>query len=98
MMHKKILHVILTSALIVGGAAPAFAQGYLDRMKEAAERRAENKAVRDAESEELGPCLPCVPCPLAFFGPCAGGAGRCLPAEDEAECAAAEAACACSWP
>jgi hypothetical protein len=50
MTHKKILHAVLASALIVGGAAPAFAQGYLDRMKEAAERRAENKAVRDAEN------------------------------------------------
>jgi hypothetical protein len=50
MTHKKILHAVLASALIVGGAAPAFAQGYLDRMKESAERRAENKAVRDAEN------------------------------------------------
>jgi len=50
MTHKKILYVALASALIVGGTAPAFAQGYLDRMKEAAERRAENKAVRDAEN------------------------------------------------
>ncbi len=50
MTHKKILHVALASALIVGGTAPAFAQGFLDRMKEAAERRAENKAIRDAEN------------------------------------------------
>jgi hypothetical protein len=50
MTHKKILHVVLASALVVGGTVPVFSQGYLDRMKEAAERRAENKAVRDAEN------------------------------------------------
>jgi hypothetical protein len=50
MTHKKILRVVLVSALVAGGTAPAFAQGFLDRMKESAERRAENKAVRDAEN------------------------------------------------
>src|ERR1700761_9315992 len=49
MAHRKFLYAALASALIAGSAAPAFAQGYLDRMKEAAARRAENKAVMDAE-------------------------------------------------
>jgi hypothetical protein len=50
MIHKRILHVALASALLIGGTAPVFAQGYLDRMKEDAQRRAENKAVMDAEN------------------------------------------------
>ena len=50
MIHKRILHAALASALLIGGTAPVFAQGYLDRMKEDAQRRAENKAVMDAEN------------------------------------------------
>jgi hypothetical protein len=50
MIHRTILHVALASALLIGGTAPVFAQGYLDRMKEDAQRRAENKAVMDAEN------------------------------------------------
>jgi hypothetical protein len=50
MRNKRILHAALASVLLVGGTAPVFAQGFLDRMKEDAERRAENKAVRDAEN------------------------------------------------
>jgi hypothetical protein len=50
MIHKRLLHAALASALLIGGTAPVFAQGYLDRMKEDAQRRAENKAVRDAEN------------------------------------------------
>jgi hypothetical protein len=50
MRNKRILYAALASVLLVGGTAPVFAQGYLDRMKEDAERRAENKAVRDAEN------------------------------------------------
>jgi hypothetical protein len=50
MIHKRILHAALAAALLIGGTAPVFAQGYLDRMKEDAQRRAENKAVRDAEN------------------------------------------------
>ncbi|HVW75527.1 MAG TPA: hypothetical protein VHC39_17945 [Rhizomicrobium sp.] len=50
MRNKKILHAALATVLLVGGTAPVFAQGFLDRMKEDAERRAENKAVRDAEN------------------------------------------------
>ena len=38
--------------LLIAGTAPVFAQGFLDRMKEDAERRAENKAVRDAENPQ----------------------------------------------
>jgi hypothetical protein len=49
MVNRKILQVALASVLIVGSAAPVFAQGILDRMKEDAQRRAENKAVMDAE-------------------------------------------------
>ena len=40
----------LALVFAVGGMAPAYSQGVLDRMKEDAARRAENKAVRDAES------------------------------------------------
>ncbi len=50
MIHKRILHAALASALLIGGTAPVLAQGYLDRMKEDAQRRAENKAVMDAEN------------------------------------------------
>ena len=50
MIHKNILHATLASLLLAGTAAPALAQGVLDRMKEDAQRRAENKAVRDAEN------------------------------------------------
>ena len=50
MMYRKILHAALASALLTGAAAPAFGQGILDRMKEDAQRRAENKAVREAEN------------------------------------------------
>jgi hypothetical protein len=39
----------LALTLLIGGASPLFAQGFLDRMKEDAARRAENKAVMDAE-------------------------------------------------
>ena len=49
MVNHKILHAALTSILIIGGVAPAFAQGILDMMKEDAERRAEHKAIMDAE-------------------------------------------------
>jgi hypothetical protein len=50
MIHKKILHALLASALLAGTTAPVMAQGFLDRMKEDAQRRAENKAIRDAEN------------------------------------------------
>lgn len=50
MKNKKILQAALASVLLIGGTAPVFAQGFLDRMKEDSERRAENKAVRDAEN------------------------------------------------
>ena len=40
----------LALALLMGGVPPAFSQGILDRMKEDAQRRAENRAVRDAEN------------------------------------------------
>ena len=50
MKNKKILYATLASVLLIGGTAPVFAQGFLDRMKEDAERRSENKAVRDAEN------------------------------------------------
>lgn len=49
MTHKRIAHALLTAALLAGATTPVFAQGILDRMKEDAQRRAENKAVMDAE-------------------------------------------------
>ena len=52
MIHKRIVHASLASVLLLCGTAPVFAQGFLDRMKEDAERRAENKAVRDAENPQ----------------------------------------------
>ncbi len=52
MIHKRIVHAALASVLLLAGTAPVFAQGFLDRMKEDAERRAENKAVRDAENPQ----------------------------------------------
>jgi hypothetical protein len=52
MRYKKILQAALASALIIGATAPVYAQGLLDRMKEDAQRRAENKAVRDAENPQ----------------------------------------------
>jgi hypothetical protein len=48
--RKRILHAALASVMLIGGTTPVFAQGILDRMKEDTERRAENKAVRDAEN------------------------------------------------
>jgi hypothetical protein len=50
MIHRTILHAVLASALLAGATAPVHAQGVLDRMKEDAQRRAENKAVMDAEN------------------------------------------------
>lgn len=50
MTHKRILHVLLTSMMLAGAVTPVMAQGLLDRMKEDAQRRAENKAIRDAEN------------------------------------------------
>ena len=49
MAHKTMVGV-LALAFAVSGMAPAFSQGILDRMKEDAARRAENKAARDAEN------------------------------------------------
>ena len=89
MTHKKILHVVLTSALIVGGAAPAFAQGYLDRMKEAAERRAENKAVRDAENPAPAkPADAAAPAQSASTAPAAPAPASAAPAPSQSAAAA----------
>jgi hypothetical protein len=52
MIHKRIVHASLASVLLICGTAPVFAQGFLDRMKEDAARRAENKAVMDAENPQ----------------------------------------------
>ena len=49
MAHTKALRGALALTLLIGGTSPLFAQGVLDRMKEDAERRAENKAVMEAE-------------------------------------------------
>jgi len=49
MSYSKTLHVLLTFAVISGGTATAIAQPIFDRMREDAERRAEHKAVTDAE-------------------------------------------------
>jgi hypothetical protein len=40
----------LALVILMCGMAPASAQGILDRMKEDAQRRAENKALRDAQN------------------------------------------------
>ena len=44
----------LALMILMCGTASASAQGILDRMKEDAERRAENKAARDAENPAPG--------------------------------------------
>jgi hypothetical protein len=49
MESRKIFQAGLASILIMGSTVPVFAQGILDRMKEDAQRRAENKAVMEAE-------------------------------------------------
>jgi hypothetical protein len=50
MAQSKTMRGALALALFMGGVATASAQGMLDRMKEDAQRRAENKAVMDAEN------------------------------------------------
>jgi hypothetical protein len=50
MARSKTMRGALALALLMGGMATASAQGILDRMKEDAQRRAENKAVMDAEN------------------------------------------------
>jgi hypothetical protein len=50
MAQSKTMRGALALALLMGGMATASAQGILDRMKEDAQRRAENKAVMDAEN------------------------------------------------
>jgi hypothetical protein len=49
MTLSKTMRGALALAFLMGGVIPASAQGILDRMKEDAQRRAENKAVMDAE-------------------------------------------------
>jgi hypothetical protein len=49
MTLSKTMRGALALAFLMGGMATASAQGMLDRMKEDAQRRAENKAVMDAE-------------------------------------------------
>jgi len=50
MAHSRTVCGALALAILMGSVASAPAQGILDRMKEDAQRRAENKAVRDAEN------------------------------------------------
>lgn len=61
-MTRTILLPALMIALIAGGtAAPAFAQNrFMDEARDAANRRAENKAIREAEhpAEEAAPAKP----------------------------------------
>ena len=89
MIHRTILHVALASALLIGGTAPVFAQGYLDRMKEDAARRAENKAVRDAESpapaKQADAAAPAAaPAPAAASAPAAAPAAPAAAAQPAA--------------
>ncbi len=47
---RKILSAATVLALLAGASAPAFAQNrFMDEARAAADRRAENKAVREAE-------------------------------------------------
>jgi hypothetical protein len=60
-MTRTILIPALMIALIAGTTAPAFAQNrFMDEARDAANRRAENKAVREAEhpAEEAAPAKP----------------------------------------
>jgi hypothetical protein len=50
MRYFKTLSVLLTLALTVVGTATVYAQPIFDRMKEDADRRAEHKAVMDADN------------------------------------------------
>ena len=73
MTRKRILQAAQASALMIGATAPVYAQGLLDRMKEDAQRRAENKAVMDAEKPQsakktdtsAAPAAPAQPAPAA---------------------------------
>ena len=82
MIHKRILHASLASVLLLAGTAPVFAQGILDRMKEDAERRAENKAVRDAENPQdpKTTAAPAAPAPAATPAPAAPASAQPAPA------------------
>lgn len=57
MTFNRIVYAALAAAVIAGATtAPAFAQNrFMDQGREAAERRAENKAVREAEHPETAP-------------------------------------------
>jgi len=50
MRYFKTLSVLLTLALTVVGTVTVYAQPIFDRMKEDADRRAEHKAVMDADN------------------------------------------------
>jgi hypothetical protein len=62
------MRTVLALTLLMAGMASASGQGILDRMKEDAERRAENKAARDAENpppakptDSAAPAAPAAP-------------------------------------
>jgi hypothetical protein len=58
MEPKKLLCAAMMAAMVTGVSAPAFAQNrFMDEARAAANRRAENKAVREAEhpAEEAKP-------------------------------------------
>ena len=87
MAHKTMVGV-LALAFAVSGMAPAYSQGILDRMKEDAARRAENKAVRDAENpppakqanSNAAPAAPAAPAQPATAGAAAPAAPAQTPA------------------
>ena len=81
MADRRIMRGALVLALTIGGAASASAQGMLDRMKEDAQRRAENKAVRDAEN----------PAPAKTTDAAAAPAAPAAPAQSPANAPAAPA-------
>jgi hypothetical protein len=73
------MRAALALTVLMCGMASASAQGVLDRMKEDAERRAENKAVRDAENPQpakptdatAAPAAPAAPAQAATPAPAA---------------------------
>jgi hypothetical protein len=90
MIHKKILHAALASVLLISGTAPVLAQGVLDRMKEDAQRRAENKAVRDAENPPPAQKTDAPAAPAAAPAPAAPAADQSTPAAPAATPAPAQ--------
>jgi len=73
MAHIKTLRGALALTLLIGGTSPLFAQGLLDRMKEDAARRAENKAVMEAEhpADTQAAATPAAAAPAATPAPAA---------------------------